>query len=142
MAPNRISPAMSHCKAPRSHCRLCQLNRLAAETQRQLSQVAGRPGLKIAFGLAVPAIEAWLLCGVDSRVSEAAWVHGLKENKGRMPYSRGDLKRQLYETSHPSLAIETEAMTKAAGRLAQDFSVLERLFPHGFGALAASLRNW
>jgi hypothetical protein len=35
--------------------------------------------LKIAIGLAVPAIEAWLLCGVDPHITEAAWINGLKE---------------------------------------------------------------
>jgi hypothetical protein len=59
-----------------------------------------------------------------------------------MPYSKRDLKRQLYETTHPSLAVETEKMKAAAERLAQDLSTLERLFPHGFGALLKDLRSW
>jgi hypothetical protein len=98
--------------------------------------------LKIAIGLAVPAIEAWLLCGVDSHITEAAWINGLKEKPGAMPYSKGGLKRQLYGTSHPSLAVETEAMKAAAMRLSKDFSTIERLFPHGFGALSKNLRSW
>ena len=53
-------------------CRLCQLQRIATEVQLQVRPRSGQPALKIAFGLAVPTIEAWILCGVDSRVSEAA----------------------------------------------------------------------
>jgi len=98
--------------------------------------------LKIALGLAVPAIEAWLLCGVEPHVSEAAWINGLKERPGRMPYSKGDLKRQLYGASYPSLQIMTAAMKAAAERLSQDLAILERLFPDGFGALSNALRNW
>jgi len=121
-------------------CRLCQLRRIADEVQRQVRPRTNAAPLKIALGLAVPAIEAWLLCGVDSHVTEAAWINGLKE--GQMPYTKAGLKQKLYETSHPSLAIETEVMVKAARRLCQDLSTLEQLFPNGFGALLKSLRSW
>jgi len=123
-------------------CRWCQLRRIADDMQRQVRPRANQPPLKIALGLAVPTIEAWLLCGVDSHVTEAAWATGLKDEPGRMPYSKGDLKRQLYGTSHPSLAIETEAMKDAAMRLCKDLAVIEKLFPQGFGALLKSLRTW
>jgi len=59
-----------------------------------------------------------------------------------MPYSKGSLKRQLYGTSHPSLALETEAMKVAATRLANDLSSIEKLFPHGFGGLMKNLKSW
>jgi len=123
-------------------CRLCKLRGIAEAT---LGQVRSRPHqgrLKIAIGLAVPTIEAWLLCGVNSHVTEAAWINGLRDTPGRMPYSKGDLKRELYGTSHPSLSIETDKMKAAATRLAQDLSSLDRLFPHGFGALRNSLQGW
>lgn len=127
--------------APEPKCRLCQLRRIAEEVQRQVRPRAGLPPLKIALGLAVPAIEAWLLCGADSHVAEAAWINGLKEDPGWMPYTKGGLKERLYGTSHPSLAIETDAMKTAATRLCQNLPTIERLFPHGFGALATSLRS-
>jgi hypothetical protein len=120
-------------------CRLCQLRRIADEVQQHVRRSKLRP-LKIAFGLAVPAIEAWLLCRVDTRVTEAAWVNGLKE--GPMPYTKMDLKQRLYGASHPSLSIETEAMKLAASRVASNLSRLECLFPDGFGALCNSLRAW
>jgi hypothetical protein len=123
-------------------CRLCQLRRIAEEVQRQVRVRTSLPPLKIALGLAVPAIEAWLLCDVDSHVTEGAWINGLNDIRGRMPYTKGSLKRQLYGTSHPSLPIEIEAMKSSATRLSQNLTTLERLFPHGFGALLRSLRSW
>ena len=78
----------------------------------------------------------------DQRKQHGARINGLKERHGRMPYTKGSLKARLYGTSHPSLAIETEAMMTAAARLSQNLPTLERLFPHGFGALLKSLRSW
>ena len=123
-------------------CRLCQLRRIADETMSKVRPRAHLPPLKLALGLAVPTIEAWLLCGVDSHVTEAAWITGLKDEPGRMAYSKGELKRKLYGTSHPSLSLETEAMKKAATRLSQDLSSLQKLFPHGFGAFLNGLQSW
>jgi hypothetical protein len=128
--------------AAQPKCRCCQLRRIADEVQRQVRPRTNQAPLKIALGLAVPTIEAWLLCGVDPHVTEAAWATGLKDERGRMPYTKKELKRQLYGTSHPSLAIETEAMKEAATRLSKDFTVIEQLFPDGFGTLIKSLRTW
>ena len=88
----------------------------------------------------MPAIEAWLLCGANPHITESAWINGMRE--GRTPYTRASLKNELYGTSHPSLVVETEAMMSAASRLAADLLAIERLFPHGFGALQADLRRW
>lgn len=123
-------------------CRLCQLRRIADEVQRQVRPRTNQRPLRIALGLAVPTIEAWLLCGVDPHVTEAAWANGLRDERGRMPYTKNDLKRQLYQTTHPSLAIETEAMKDAATRLSKELGTIEQLFPDGFGALFRSLRAW
>jgi len=124
-------------------CRLCQLRGIADEVLRKVRARSSGPQLKVAIGLAVPAIEAWLLCGVDPHVTEAAWINALKEAKrGAMPYTKKGLKQQLYGSSHPSLHLETAAMETAAARLATDLSVIEKLFPHGFGALVKSLQSW
>jgi hypothetical protein len=130
----------AHAKTPESKCRLCQLQRIVSEVRQQVRPVPNRPPLKIALGVAVPAIEAWLLCGVDPHVTEAAWINGLKE--GQMPYTKSGLKNQLYGTSHPSLPLETEAMQVAATRLAADLSGLKNLFPVGFGNLQSDLASW
>ena len=110
----------AHANAPDQNCRLCQINRITAGFRQQARALPNRPPLKIALGIAVPAIEAWLLCGVDPHVTEAAWINGM--NTGQMPYSRPELKEKVYGTSHPSLPIETEAMVKAATRLSADLS--------------------
>jgi hypothetical protein len=121
-------------------CRLCQLRHIADKFQQTVRPRPTLPPLKIALGLAVPAIEAWLLCGVDPHITEAAWINGLKG--GAMPYTKNQLKDKLYGTSHPSLDVETKEMKKAASRLAADFSSLETLFPGGFGPLRDSLKSW
>jgi hypothetical protein len=123
-------------------CRLCKLRAIADETLAKVRPRTHLPPLKIALGVAVPTIEAWLLCDQDSHVTEAAWINGLKEAFGRMPYTKKSLKQKLYGTSHPSLAIETDAMRAAAARLSQNMATLDRLFPNGFGALLKSLRSW
>jgi hypothetical protein len=126
--------------APDPMCRLCQLRRIVAEVRQQLRPRPHQAPLKTALGLAVPAIEAWLLSGVNPHVTEAAWINGLKD--GRAPYTRPDLKNEVYGTSRPSLEVETETMKTAASRLAANLNSLETLFPHGFGALQADLRSW
>jgi hypothetical protein len=126
--------------ASERQCRLCQLRRIADDVRQNVRPRPTLPPLKIALGLAVPTIEAWLLCGVDPHVTEAAWINGLKQ--GQMPYRKRELKHKIYCTSHPSLDLETEKMKTAASRLAGDLSSLELLFAQGFGPLRDSLKSW
>ena len=121
-------------------CRLCELRRIRDEVVSQLRLVAGKAKLKTAIGLAVPAIEAWLLCGTDAHVNEAAWITGQSNNA--FPYTKLDLKKQLYGTERPSLGSETQHMTQAAELLAANRSPLEKAFPSGFGAFARDLKLW
>ncbi|MDW8309414.1 MAG: hypothetical protein RMK20_08580 [Verrucomicrobiales bacterium] len=123
-------------------CRLCQLRRIAANTLRNVRPRPHAPPLQLALGLAVPAIEAWLLCGKDPHVTEAAWINALESGSSNQPYSKASLKQRLYGTSRPSLALEIETMTRAAHRLAQNLGLLENLFPNGFGSFARDLRSW
>jgi len=126
--------------ASEHQCRLCQLRRIADDVRQNVRPRPTLPPLKIALGLAVPTIEACLLCGVDPHVTEAAWINGLKQ--GPMPYRKRELKHKLYGTSHPSLDLETERMKRAASLLAENLSSLEQLFAQGFGPLRDSLRSW
>ncbi len=143
---NGATPHSSSHEQPNAsdpNCRLCQLRRITDETLGKVRPRTNGTTLKIALGLAVPAIEGWLLCGVDSHVTEAAWINGLKENRrDRMPYTKKGLKHQLYGTSHPSLVLETEKMKAAATRLSADLTAIQNLFPGGFGPLVKSLRAW
>ena len=121
-------------------CRLCQLRKVVAECRAHLRPVTGRPPLKTAIGLAVPAIEAWWRCGHDPHVTEATWIQGVQA--GREPYSRNALKTAVYGTDRPSLALARSRMVDEARRLAGDLSGLAGAFPTGFGALARDLRGW
>lgn len=120
-------------------CRLCQLRNVFKETK--LSPIPGRSELKSAVGLAVPAIEAWYLCGIDPHVSEATWVRKLGQGE-RITYTRNALKKSAYGTERPSLEIMKRHAVAAATRLADDLSNIERLFPGGFGPFVNDVRSW
>jgi len=121
-------------------CRLCMARRGLERALSKLRPVAHRGPLRTAVGLAVPAIEAWYLCGKDPNVSENAWVQGLAED--RVPYTRNQLKQRAYGTDRPSLALETECATRESLRIASDLDLLVKKFPIGFGALRSDLGKW
>lgn len=120
--------------------RLREFQDLVRRCREQLRPVPGRVPLKIAVGVAAPAIEAWWLCKSNLQISEAAWEKGLVDK--RDPYSKVELKKQLYGQEYSSLEWMTKKMTEAARSLENDVTVLERAFPHGFGGLAKELRSW
>lgn len=120
------------------HCRMCQLRAVYRQTTRRLPPVNGRERVLRAVGVAVPAMEAWYLCGRDETVSEAAWIAGQKS--GRMPYTRLQLKRRVYGTDRPSLGLQTTCAVRESERHRRDTRRLENDFP-GFAALAADLRR-
>ena len=97
--------------------------------------------MKTAIGLAVPAIEAWYLCGLDPHVNEATWARKLEQGE-RITYTRNALKRSVYRTERPTIDIMTRHAIEAATRLASDLSEIERLFPGGFGSFVRDVRNW
>ena len=120
--------------------RLDELNGVARQTLQGLAEVPGRDRLMVAVGIAVPAMEAWLLAPDNPRLSEAAWEEGLK-NK-RDPYTKNELKKQLYGTDRPAFELEKERMISAAGTVAQNIPLLEKRFPQGFGTLVQTVREW
>lgn len=130
-------------EAPGYHhplCRLCRLRAVFRRTLKNLPPARGRTAPLRAVGVAVPAIEAWLLCGQDPEVTEAAWVAG--QEKGMAPYTRRDLKARVYGTTRPTLPLEIQRAVAAVSRHRGDVRRLENDFPHGFGALARDLRAW
>ncbi len=120
-------------------CRLCQLRAAFRRATRRLPAARGRSRVLRAVGLAVPAAEAWYLCGLDERVGEEAWLAG--RAAGRSPYTRRELKLRVYGTERPTLPQAVAQATAAALRHARDLRRLENDFP-GFAALAADLRGW
>lgn len=104
------------------------------------SDVFGRGMLKIGLGLAVPSIEAWYRCGIDTHVNEATWASRLRGE--RITYTRKTLKRDAYGMDRAPLSVMTAAAARAAAGLVDNLELLERLFPGGFGSFARDLRSW
>jgi hypothetical protein len=121
-------------------CRLCKLRYAVGQTQRKLSPVTGRQTIKTAVGLAVPAIEAWYLCGRDPQVSEAAWQRGVQSRPGSPARKR--LKRAVYGSEFLTEGVARRRAIEETQRLAGDLTLLQTLFPGGFGSLVRDLRTW
>lgn len=60
------------------HCRLCQLRAVYRQTAKRLPPARGRQRVLRAVGVAVPAVEAWYLCGRDERVPRRSGRRGRK----------------------------------------------------------------
>lgn len=119
------------------HCRMCQLRAVYRQTTKKLPAAHGRERVLRVVGVAVPAVEAWYLCGRDETVTEARWIEG--QESGARPYSRAELKARVYGTDRPSLPHETVCAVREVQRHRRDTRRLENDFP-GFAALAADLR--
>lgn len=120
-------------------CRLCRLRAIFRQTAKNFPPAHGRERVLRGVGVAVPAVEGWYLCGRDPSVTELAWWEG--QQRGRLPYTRAELKLRVYGTDHPSLAHETDCALREVRRQGQDLRRLENDFP-GFRALADDLRSW
>lgn len=120
-------------------CRLCKLRLVADQVQNGLTEVPNRAPLKTAFGLAVPALEAWLLCGLDPRAIEATFLQ--RPDAGTRAL-RIQLKRDVYGTDRPAQAVRMTRAVQEARRLVQILDDFERLFSDGFGAFARDIRGW
>lgn len=131
--PEHEAPGYFH---PR--CRLCQLRAAFRRATKNLPPARGRERIFRAIGLAVPAAEAWYLCGRDERVGEVRWSEAYKQ--GFAPYTRRELKLSVYGTERPNLPQAIAAATAAARRHAKDLRRLENDF-HGFRMLADDLRR-
>jgi hypothetical protein len=132
----------THDASGRSHenRRFCLVGETLAQTRKTLRPVAGRRPIKVAVGLAVPAIEAWYLVGREHQVGEAAWRVGL--DAGRPPFTRPKLKELVYGTSIPSVERATECAVKEARRIIGNLKAIEDAFPVGFGLMAKAIRSW
>jgi hypothetical protein len=122
------------------YCRVCRLRSVFRRTIRHLPPAQGRDRVLRAVGLCVPALEAWLLCGRDTSITEAAWLAG--QASGQPPYTRRELKWKVYGTDRPSLPHAMHRAAQEASRQHGDMRRLENDFPNGFGALARDLRGW
>ncbi|MBL9215082.1 MAG: hypothetical protein JNG83_06365 [Opitutaceae bacterium] len=133
--PEHEAPGYHH-----PYCRVCRLRAVFRRATKNLPPSHGRSRVLRAVGLCVPALEAWLLCGRDTSVTEAAWTEG--QAAGRPPYTRRELKWRVYGTERPSLPHEVKRAVQEVSRHRGDVRRLENDFPQGFGVLARDLRGW
>lgn len=120
-------------------CRMCGLRAVFRRTVRKLPPAHGRARVLRGVGVAVPAVEAWYLSGRDPSVSELAWTDG--QSRGRLPYTRAELKWRVYGTDRPSLPHEIQCALREVERQRRDTRRLEADFP-GFALLAQDVRAW
>lgn len=120
-------------------CRLCQLRAAFRRATKNLPAARGRARVLRAAGLAVPAAEAWYLCGRDEQVGEEQWR--AERDAGRVPYTRRELKLRVYGTERPTLPQAVTHAAAAARRHARDLRRLENDFL-GFAVMADDLRGW
>jgi hypothetical protein len=128
-----------HLKDEGEKCRLCFLQRRISKVVESLSLRPERNPLKIAFGIAVPSIEAWYLCGTKIPVSEETWRRKLKDEK--IGYDRTSLKEKVHG-ARPFRQKQVETSIAEAKGLAQNLELLEEKFPEGFGNMANEIRSW
>jgi hypothetical protein len=121
-------------------CRLCELRGIVQSVRRQLRDVPGREPLKVAVGMAVPAIEAWYAFGRHPAAAEATWFRAMRDNQ--FPYTKKSLKELIYGTSRPSIEMETRRAVEESTRIRESLDFLQQHFPAGFGALVHDLRGW
>jgi hypothetical protein len=113
------------------------------QTQDGLAEMPGYDPIKVAVGVAVPSLEAWLLSRDNHECTEAAWV--VRKNAGTLSATEIlDLKNQLYGTDRPDLVLETTRMVEMCDAVIPEggLDVLAQAFPYGFGPLLNELRAW
>jgi hypothetical protein len=106
-------------------CRVCELRSAHVLVRRRLAERVGRAPLKVAIGVAVPAVEGWYARGLIPHVNEAAWSRALQS--GQFPYTKAGLKKTVYGTERPSISLETERAVEAANRVSSQNSVADPL---------------
>jgi hypothetical protein len=106
-------------------CRWCQIGRTISEIQSQISQRPNGP-LRVAIGLAVPAIEAWYLCGRDIHCTEG---HFSREPSNALYEIRRDLKRKAYGAHPAPHELMKQKAMEECNRVAKILPLWSRTFP-------------
>jgi len=124
------------------NCRYCELRKLVKSALENLAPMQGKENFKVAVGVAVPAIEAWLLCGTNPHASEATWINKQREESFSTYNDRKLLKAELYGSNIASSETMFNRGTASAKKLIENIEQLEILFPEGFGNMANEIRSW
>ncbi|MEE9130769.1 MAG: hypothetical protein V3T84_12180 [Phycisphaerales bacterium] len=135
--------AASHDELPNGFpgCRLCEIRQIVATATQGLRERSGQPRLKTAVGMATPAIEAWLLSGLEANCTEA-WFRE-EHTRGRLSdQTRRNLKIRKYGSLEASADIKLQRTLENAHRIADDLDGLELPFQFGFGHLRNDLEQW
>lgn len=129
-----------HESTPMPECRLCAIRQAINVTLSHLPTRNHKPTLRVAIGIASPAIEAWLLAKENSGINENTWSRGLQS--GEPPYTTAQLKlwarQAVPPNTNPSEHHVIQLMKEAISRIEH----LERSFPIGLGSLASAIRGW
>jgi hypothetical protein len=128
----------------RGDCRVCRIMEIIRSTELGLKPRRHvKYGVQNAIGLAVPALESWLLFGRDHRVHvvEARYERDQLDGVDLKP-ARVQLKRDLYGTAQPSRRHETTVAIQEATRVSTILPRLEEAFPKGFKRFAQKVRSW
>jgi hypothetical protein len=134
----RIHDRVGECEP--HECRYCRAQMAASEAITQSQRQ-----LKVAIGLAVPAIEAWWLSATDGAVTESAWrmhLDRVRAGQHRPPYTRQTLKESLYGRKDPTAAIQLANGLPIARQAVADVVTLRHKFPNGLGPLLDELARW
>jgi hypothetical protein len=116
------------------------LKTIVKATLASLGPVAQKPALKVAIGVAMPALEAWLLSPDDVTLCEANWERALSSEIDTDIGKR--LKRQLFGVERPDSFVRRDLVLKAAHRCIPHLSVLRDRFPNGFGKMVEDILAW
>ncbi|HSL55492.1 MAG TPA: hypothetical protein VK868_13910 [Pyrinomonadaceae bacterium] len=108
-----------------SECRVCLLRSCLRTSLLRVSPVSNRVAIRTAVGVAVPAVEAWYRCGLDTHVNEARWIGKLSGEP--INYTKRSLKVDVYGSDQPGLQAETTAAVEAAHRLANNIEQLSQI---------------
>ena len=121
-------------------CHSCELHRVILNLRNSLPARQPRP-LKVAIGVAMPAIEAWYQCGIDPHSTEARFARE-RQDHPNLYHLRRELKTKSYGVFPASEDLARRKAIEHCRRLTESLDGLERLFPAGFGMLARDLRRW
>lgn len=135
----------THVQVAESDCRICRIENAIQSFRRSLKPPQEHRW-RVALGLPVPCLEAWLLAGNDPHVGEAEWSRRLADagQKGRETTAayRRRLKKAVFGTDSIPSAGMSHVASNHARRLADNIDLLLKLFPNGFGILHRTLSTW